>query len=83
MRMSLVRVALLAASLLTAGCYGSFALTQRMHHWNGTVTGNKWGNEVLFVLTSPAYVITAVSDTFVLNTVEFWSGKNWVSLPGK
>jgi hypothetical protein len=73
---------LAVAALLTTGCFGSFSLTQRMHHWNGTVTGNKWGNEFIFVVTSPAYIITTLSDTLVLNSVEFWTGENWVSAPG-
>lgn len=73
---------LAGAALLATGCIGPFNMTQQMHHWNGTVTENKWANEGIFIVTSPAYAFTTLADVLVLNSVEFWSGKNWVSAPG-
>ena len=71
-----------AASVCVAmtGCYGPFALTKKLHKWNGEM-GNKWANEGVFLALSilPAYGFTAFADAVVLNSIEFWTGKNPVS----
>lgn len=72
----------LAATLLATGCMGPFNMTRQLHHWHGTVTDNKWANETLFFITWPAYIVTTFADSMIFNSVEFWSGKNWVSAPG-
>jgi hypothetical protein len=60
-----------------AGCYGSFALTKKVYEWNGTV-GDKWVNSaVMWVLMwIPVYSATTFIDFVILNTVEFWTGSN-------
>jgi hypothetical protein len=75
--------AVLSAALMTTGCYGNFNLTQRYWHWNGHVTENKWANEGIFLLSViiPVYWVTTLVDGIVLNSVEFWTGKNWVDAP--
>ena len=75
--------ALLACLLSTTACFGSFRLTQRYWHWNGHVTENRWANEGIFLLSViiPVYWFTTVVDALVLNTIEFWSGKNPVDAP--
>ena len=62
------------------GCYGSFALTRKLHKWNGSV-GNKIVNEAVFLvcLILPVYGIASFIDGIILNSVEFWSGKNPVA----
>lgn len=74
---------LLAGVLTTTACYGPFNLTQRYWHWNGHVTENKWANEGIFLLSCiiPVYAVTTFVDVIVLNSVEFWTGKNWVDAP--
>src|SRR5262245_40040530 len=74
---------LLAGLLTTTACFGPFNLTQRYWHWNGHVTENKWANEGIFLLSIiiPVYGVTAFVDMIVLNSVEFWTGKNWVDAP--
>ena len=74
---------LLAGLLSTTACFGNFHLTQRYWHWNGHVTDNKWANEGIFLLSViiPVYEIVALCDAFIFNTVEFWSGKNWIDAP--
>lgn len=73
----------LAGALSTTGCYGNFNLTQRLWHWNGHVTENKWANEGVFLVCAilPVYWVCTIVDAIVLNSVEFWSGKNWVDAP--
>ena len=74
---------LVAGLLSTTACFGPFNLTQRYWHWNGHVTGNKWANEGIFLLSViiPVYEITALCDVIIFNSVEFWTGKNWVDAP--
>jgi hypothetical protein len=59
------------------GCYGSFALTRKLWKWNGSM-GNKFVNELVFLVCTflPVYGIAGFIDGIVLNSVEFWTGKN-------
>lgn len=71
-------LAILTALLVTAGgCYGSFNLVRKVHKFNGTL-GNKFVNEVGFIVMNivPVYGVAAFVDAVVLNTIEFWTGKN-------
>ena len=74
---------LLAGLLSTTACYGPFNLTQRYWHWNGNVTGNKWANEGIFLLSViiPVYGVCTFVDAIIFNSVEFWTGKNWIDAP--
>jgi hypothetical protein len=73
----------LGAAMLTQlqGCYGNFNLTRKIYAWNGTL-GDKWINSVvLFVLfIVPVYALCGLVDYVVLNTIQFWTGKNPVTL---
>src|SRR5688572_16218427 len=75
---------LLASTTLASGCYGSFNLTQRLWNWNGTVTGNKWANEGIFLVCAilPVYSICMLGDAIIFNSFEFWGAKNPVDAPG-
>jgi len=74
---------LIAATLLAVGCYGPFNLTGKLYKWNGTVTENRWANEGIFLgcVIIPVYTITLLGDAIIFNSVEFWTGKNWISKP--
>ena len=67
---------IMAAALMTSSCVGSFQLTHRLAQWNKSATKEKFLNEIIFLLISPAYPVCAVADALVLNTMEFWSGTN-------
>lgn len=73
--------ALAATTLTTPACYGPFNLTQRYHHWNGTVDG-KWGNEAVYFFTGPIYGFCAFADSLIFNSIEFWTGNNPIAPPG-
>lgn len=65
------------------GCYGSFAATRRLWHWNRGFEG-RWGREGVYLATgvlTPVYGLAAVGDAVVFNSVEFWSGSNVFDLP--
>lgn len=57
-------------------CVGSFPLFNKLATWNKKATGCKFLNELIFILISPAYAVCGLADVLVLNSIEFWSGKN-------
>lgn len=63
------------------GCYGNFALTRKVYAWNGTV-GDKWINSVVtwVLVVVPVYGAVGAVDFLVLNTIQFWTGNNPVTL---
>lgn len=71
----------MAGTMAMSSCIGSFGLFKNVLEWNKGLS-NKFVNEVVFVLISPAYAVCGVVDLFVLNTVEFWSGSNPVAKVG-
>lgn len=78
MRMKHLKVATLfmAGAMLTSSCVGSFSLFNRLANWNRQATNEKFLNELIFIIISPAYAICGMADALVLNTIEFWSGSN-------
>jgi hypothetical protein len=68
---------LAVAAFPSTGCYGSFALTKKLHTWNGQVS-NKWVNTLIFwaFIIIPVYEVCTLADGIVINVIEFWSGKN-------
>lgn len=82
---TLLRItALLLVSVMLfnlAGCYGSFALTRKLYDWNGSV-GDKWINSAIMwvFLILPVYEAAGFIDFFILNTIEFWTGSNLVTM---
>ena len=69
---------LLAGTSLTfSSCIGSFGLTNKVIDWNKHI-GNKFVNELVFIAfwILPVYEVTALADVLVVNSIEFWSGRN-------
>lgn len=64
----------------TQGCYGGFALTKKLHKGVGGL-GSKVVVELAYLacMIIPVYAVTGTVDFLILNTVEFWSGKNPVA----
>jgi hypothetical protein len=73
----------LGFSMLTQvqGCYGNFALTRKLYAWNGTV-GDKWINSIVMFALSivPVYLACGIADYLLFNTLQFWTGKNPVTM---
>ncbi len=76
-----VLAGLLVFGSLTTSCYGPFQLTKNLHHWNGTVTSNEWGQEGLFLVLNiiPVYGICMLGDVLIFNSIVFWGGENPIS----
>ena len=68
---------MLTAAILFTSCIGSFRLTNKIKDWNNSMTGNKWVNEIVFLAFHiiPVYEVTLLVDGFVINAIEFWTGK--------
>jgi hypothetical protein len=74
----LVLCVVVAASL--QGCYGKFALTRKVYALNGEVRDKFLRSGLTWVfLIVPVYGVAGLADFVVLNTIEFWSGKNPVA----
>ncbi len=69
---------LLAGSTLFSGCYGSFALTKKVHSWNGEVSSDKFIQWFVFLGLNviPVYGLAVAVDALLVNTLEFWTGEN-------
>ena len=78
-------VGLLVLGLAASGCYGPFNLTRRLYKWNGEVSNEKWGKEVVFLILAltPVYGFATLADGVVFNSLEFWTGNNPVDPPTK
>lgn len=73
-------LSILGASTVMPSCIGSFNLTNRLLTWNRSID-NKFVNELVFVAfwILPVYEVSGLADLLVLNSIEFWSGKNAVA----
>lgn len=78
---SVIAVSLGAMTL--SSCIGSFGLTNSVLNWNKRATGNKFINELIFIVISPAYAVCSVADVLVLNSIEFWTGDKVIANVGK
>ncbi len=75
-----VAALLLAGSMLTTSCIGSFSLFNRYEKWQCNMTNSKIVNGIVgFILQPIAGTICLFVDAVVLNTIEFWSGQNPMS----
>lgn len=68
---------ILAFSMVSTSCIGSFALSNKLLAWNKQV-GNKFVNELVFFAfwILPVYEVAGLADILVINSIEFWSGSN-------
>lgn len=77
------RCFLLGAATFTAagavtGCFGSFGATTALWRFNKGVSDNKWLQWLVFLGLSilPVYELFVLGDVIVINTIEFYTGKN-------
>ena len=73
---------LVTTSVMMSGCYGSFALTSKLHRWNGQVSNKKFVNELVFfgLCILPAYELACLGDALIFNSIEFWGGNNPIAM---
>lgn len=75
--LSVALILLIGGSLTFTSCIGSFGLTKSVLSWNKQV-GSKFINELVFFAfwVLPVYEVTSIADLLILNSIEFWSGRN-------
>jgi hypothetical protein len=68
-----------------SGCFGSFNLVRKVYGFNKGVSTNKFAREFVFLAFNivPVYGAAGFVDAVVVNTVEFWSGKNPVQMASR
>jgi hypothetical protein len=73
-----VALTLTVSMLLSTGCLGHGAVTQKVRKGNLSVTENRWGREGIFLGFQIFWVyrISTILDLVVFNSIEFWSGEN-------
>lgn len=75
-------VALTATSLLlSSGCMGSFTLTKKIYRWNQHASGDRWVNEIVFLvgLILPVYSLSLLADGVIFNSIQWWTSSNPVA----
>lgn len=82
LRKLILSITIFSVLALSTGCYGPFELTKTVHDWNGKATGDKFANSVVFfaLCVVQVYSVTLFIDAVVLNTIEFWTGDNPLSM---
>ncbi|MDR0331727.1 MAG: DUF3332 domain-containing protein [Chitinispirillales bacterium] len=65
------------AGLSVTGCYGHYALFNKVLKWNGKM-GGKVMQELVYLVfwILPVYEICIFADWLIFNTLEFWTGSN-------
>ncbi|MBS0149905.1 MAG: DUF3332 family protein [Nitrospira sp.] len=78
---TIAAMVLLSVMAMSTACYGPFNLTKNVYRWNSNVKGSgqvndKWMKEIVFfgMLIVPAYMFSALLDTFIFNSMHFWTG---------
>lgn len=75
----IISVLIIASFLSTSlnSCYGSFTLTKKLYSWNGSLDNKFVKSGVMWLLfIVPVYEIAGAVDFILLNTIQFWTGKN-------
>jgi hypothetical protein len=74
--------ALFVVILSQTGCMGSFSLTNSLYDWNKTSVSGTWGQELVFAgcVILQVYTVALFADGIVLNSIEFWTGSNPISM---
>ena len=80
---TIAAMVLLSVMTMSTACYGPFNLTKNVYRWNSNVKGSgqvndKWMKEIVFfgMLIIPAYMFSALLDTFIFNSMHFWTGES-------
>ena len=75
--MKKVAACFLILAFVFTGCTGSFKVTKAVYHFHRSQK-DKYVDEILFLGCAifQIYTIAGLADAIVLNTIEFWTGRN-------
>lgn len=68
------------ACLLLSSCLGKFGLFNALKDFNQNISSNRFVNNLLFWIISPAYSLALGGDIIIFNLIEFWTGDNPISM---
>ncbi|HEX5052344.1 MAG TPA: DUF3332 family protein [Planctomycetota bacterium] len=71
----------LGTCLFATSCIGPNNAFNGVNNWNSRLSDSKFVNELVFLGLNiiPVYPICLFCDYLVFNSVEFWTGNNWIS----
>jgi hypothetical protein len=74
-------IALLMISFASTGCIGRMAVVGQVMKFNLSVTENRWGRALVYLLlyVIPVYEIAGMIDLLIVNSIEFHTGTNPLS----
>ena len=77
-RRTVLSLVVMAAAAGSTGCWGSFAITNKLYRFNDGVSDSKWIKWLLFLglVILPVYSLFILGDALIFNTIEFWTGSN-------
>jgi hypothetical protein len=67
-----------AVGALSAGCFGKFQLTRKLHDINQSIDEKYVRSAATWLFVIP-YAVTGLLDLVVFNVIEFWTGENPVA----
>lgn len=72
----------LAATIVTTSCLGSFNAWNGLKDWNTELSDNKFVNNLVFwgLNIIPIYPLFYLGDVLIFNTIEFWTGSNPIGM---
>jgi hypothetical protein len=68
---------------ITASCIGPNNAYNGVNNWNSKLSDSKFVNELAYLGLHivPVYPLALLGDMLIFNSVEFWSGENWIAKP--
>ncbi|MCT8339084.1 DUF3332 domain-containing protein [Flavobacteriaceae bacterium TK19130] len=81
MKKSIIAV-MLAASIMSTSCLGSFSAFNNLKDWNMEISDSKFVNNLVFWALNiiPVYGLFYAGDVLIFNVIEFWSGSNPIAM---
>jgi hypothetical protein len=75
----------LGTCLFATSCIGPNNAYEQVHSWNSRLSDSKFLNELAFLglYIVPMYPVCLFGDYVVFNSVEFWTGSNWIDKPAE
>ena len=73
---------ILSIGFMFSGCLGPNYLQNSLNNWNAEVVEQDWLAETIFIPMIFVQVAAWMGDVLVVNTVDYWSGDNWLDDPG-
>jgi len=66
----------------SVGCFGRFQATRNLYTWNDNAVRSNFGKTLLFYVLGAVqvYSVFGAADLFIFNLIEFWTGRNPLSL---